>query len=183
MAIAHGQENSEILSVVDERDRVIGPRRRDDIHRLGLRHRASHVLVFDIEGRLFLQKRGLHKDSNPGLWDSSVAGHVDDGESYDQCCIREIKEEIGIQVESVPERLFKVDACAATGMEFSWIYRLITDKKIELDYSEIEAGGWYDVGTVDQWLRERRREFADSFQLIWNSYRKQDFPWPTISSI
>ena len=90
------QENSEILTVVDEHDRVIGARRRDEIHRLGLRHRATHVLVFDLAGRLFLQRRGLHKDSNPGLWDSSVAGHVDDGESYDQCCIREIKEEIGI---------------------------------------------------------------------------------------
>ena len=85
------QENSEILTVVDEYDRVIGARRRDEIHRLGLRHRASHVLVFDLEGRLFLQRRGLHKDNNPGLWDSSVAGHVDDGESYDQCCMREIK--------------------------------------------------------------------------------------------
>ena len=62
--------------------------------------------------------------------------------------MREIKEEIGIQVVSVPERLFKVDACAATGMEFSWIYRLVTDKKVEPDYSEMEAGEWYDVVTL-----------------------------------
>ena len=173
-----GQENSEILPVVDEHDRVIGAQRRDEVHRLGLRHRASHVLVFDLAGRLFLQKRGLHKDSNPGLWDSSVAGHVDEGESYDQCCIREIKEEIGIQVGSVPERLFKVEACAATGMEFSWIYRLVTDQTFELNYSEMEAGKWYDIVTVDRWLCERRREFADTFQLIWERYRGQEFPWP-----
>ncbi len=173
-----GQENSEILPVVDEHDRVIGAQRRDEVHRLGLRHRASHVLVFDLAGRLFLQKRGLHKDSNPGLWDSSVAGHVDEGESYDQCCIREIKEEIGIQVGSVPERLFKVEACAATGMEFSWIYRLVTDQTFELNYSEMEAGEWYDIMTVDRLLCERRREFADTFQLIWGRYRGQEFPWP-----
>ena len=176
--MSHGQENSEILPVVDDHDRVVGARRRDEIHRLGLRHRASHVLVFDLGGRLFLQKRGLHKDSNPGLWDSSVAGHVDDGESYDQCCIREIKEEIGIELESVPERLFKVDACVATGMEFSWIYRLITDKTIDLNYSEIEAGEWYDVPIVDRWLCNHRVEFADTFQLIWERYREQKFPWP-----
>ena len=173
-----GQENSEILPVVDEYDRVIGAQRRDEVHRLGLRHRASHVLVFDLAGRLFLQKRGLHKDSNPGLWDSSVAGHVDEGESYDQCCIREIKEEIGIQVGSVPERLFKVEACAATGMEFSWIYRLVTDKTFEPNYSEMEAGESYDIMTVDRWLCERRREFADTFQLIWERYRGQEFPLP-----
>ena len=172
-----GQENSEMLPVVDEHDRVIGAQRRDEVHRLGLRHRASHVLVFDLAGRLFLQKRGLHKDSNPGLWDSSVAGHVDEGESYDQCCIREIKEEIGIQVGSVPERLFKVEACAATGMEFSWIYRLVTGQTFEPNYSEMEAGEWYDIMTVDRWLRERQREFADTFQLIWERYRGQELPW------
>ena len=168
------QENSEILTVVDEHDRVIGARRRDEIHRLGLRHRATHVLVFDLAGRLFLQKRGLHKDSNPGLWDSSVAGHVDDGESYDQCCIREIKEEIGITVDATPERLFKIGACVATGMEFSWIYRLVTGKKVKPDYSEMEAGEWYNVATVDRWLCERHGEFADSFHLIWERYRGQE---------
>ena len=75
-----------------------------------------------------------------------------------------------------PERLFKVDACAATGMEFSWIYRLVTDKKVEPDYSEMEGGEWYDVVIVDRWLGERRSDFADSFQLIWERYRDQESP-------
>ena len=169
------EEDSEILLVVDDSDCVIGARRRDDVHRLGLRHRASHVLVFDLAGRIFLQKRGRHKDSNPGLWDSSVAGHVDEGESYDQCCMREIEEEIGIQVRSVPERLFKVEACIATGMEFSWIYRLVTDQTVNLDYSEMEAGEWHDVVTVDRWLYRCPEEFAATFRLIWKRYRKREY--------
>ncbi len=100
-------EDSEILSVVDDQDQVIGQRRRDDIHRLGLLHRATHVLVFRQDGQIFLQKRGLHKQESPGLWDSSVAGHVDAGETYDACCVREVREEIGIRLEEMPKRLFK----------------------------------------------------------------------------
>jgi isopentenyldiphosphate isomerase len=163
-------ENSEELSVVDEFDRVIGAQRRDEIHRLGLRHRAIHLLVFNLQGFLFLQKRGLHKDSNPGLWDSSVAGHVDYGESYDQCCMREAEEEIGIQLSLPPQRLFKVDACFATGMEFSWIYRLNTNQALTLNYSEMEAGDWLDSGTVNFRLKKQAGEFSETFRLVWQQY-------------
>jgi len=165
------QEAGEILPLVDKYDRVVGRCRRDEVHRLGLRHRASHVLVFDQKNRLFLQQRGLHKESSPGLWDSSVAGHVDDGESYDQCCLREIEEEIGLHVIDVPEQLFKLEACAETDMEFSCIYRLVTEESLKPDYTEMEAGKWYEVTEVDRNLRERPEEFAETFRLIWARYR------------
>ena len=92
-------EDAEILSVVDSSDTVIGEERRDEIHLQGLRHRAVHVLVFNPRGALFLQKRGMHKKEHPGMWDSSVAGHVDAGESYDDCCIREVEVEVGLTLD------------------------------------------------------------------------------------
>ena len=61
------QENSEILTVVDEHDRVIGARRRDEIHRLGLRHRASHVLVFDLAGACFYKGVAFTRTAIPGF--------------------------------------------------------------------------------------------------------------------
>ena len=76
-------EDAEILSVVNEEDLVIGQRRRDEIHSLNLFHRSIHVLVFNSNGEIFLQQRGLLKQESPGLWASSVSGHVDAGESYD----------------------------------------------------------------------------------------------------
>ena len=45
----------ELLTEVDSEDRVIGPRARGEIHRLGLRHRSVHILVFNPRGELFLQ--------------------------------------------------------------------------------------------------------------------------------
>jgi len=165
-------EDSEILSVVDDQDEVIGQGRRDDIHRLGLSHRAVHVLVFRQDGQIFLQKRGRHKQESPGLWDSSVAGHVDAGETYDACCVREIREEIGIQVIEIPRRLFKLGASPQTGMEFCWVYQLVTDLELELDYTEMETGQWFTLSQVDRCLSELAENFADSFHLIWYQFRQ-----------
>ncbi len=79
----------EIFDVVNERDEVIGRRARSEVHRLGLLHRAVHVLVFNARGDIFLQKRSLNKDRQPGVWDSSASGHLDTGESYDAGAVRE----------------------------------------------------------------------------------------------
>ena len=89
----------EIFDVVDADDRVIDQQPRSEVHRLGLRHRAIHLLVFNAAGELFLQKRSMKKDCFPGTWDSSASGHVDSGESYDACALREPPEELGLELE------------------------------------------------------------------------------------
>ena len=59
--------SQEIYDVVDADDHVIGQATRREIHKKGLRHRSVHILVFNQEGKLFLQKRSLLKDESPGL--------------------------------------------------------------------------------------------------------------------
>src|SRR5436190_11834879 len=113
----------EIFDVVNERDEVIGQKPRSEIHRLKLKHRAVHVLVFNARGELFLQKRSMKKDCQPGAWDSSASGHLECGEDYDVCAVREVREELGVDLGATPQRLFKIDACLETGQEFVWVYR------------------------------------------------------------
>src|SRR5438046_2178358 len=96
----------EFFDVVDEKDEVIGRASRAEVHRRGLKHRAVHVLVFNSRGQLFLQKRSQTKDTFPGAWDSSAAGHLCCGEQYDGCALRELEEEIGLAPSTPPERLF-----------------------------------------------------------------------------
>jgi len=163
--------DDELLSIVDENDRVIGQRSRRTIHALGLRHRAVHVLIFDRGGRLFLQKRSMHKDMNPGLWDSSAAGHVDAGESYDRCALREIREELGIDLTSAPQPLFKLPAGRRTGMEFCQVYRLIHGGPFQLNREEIELGRWYGLGELDSWIEAGGDQLTDSFKEIWRTFQ------------
>jgi len=159
--------NEEIFDVVNERDEVVGRQPRSEVHRLGLMHRAAHVLVFNAAGQIFLQKRSLKKDRQPGVWDSSASGHVDAGEDYDACAVRELREEIGLEMPTVPQRLFKLDASPETDQEHVWAYRCEAEGPFRLDPEEIERGGWFAPEEVTRWMAQRPEDFASALLTIW----------------
>ncbi len=160
-------ESEEIFDVVNERDEVIGRETRREVHRLGLMHRAVHVLVFNGRGEIFLQKRSMLKDRQPGLWDSSASGHVDSGEEYDQCAVRELREEIGLSLQTAPRRLFKLAASSQTDQEHVWVYRCEAEGPFSLDPKEIERGAWFGAEAVTRWQADRPQEFASALLAIW----------------
>jgi isopentenyldiphosphate isomerase len=162
--------SEEIFDVVNERDEVVGQAPRREVHARGLLHRAVHVLVFNARGEVFLQKRSMSKDTAKGKWDSSASGHVDSGEDYDTCAVRELREEIGLTVAQVPRRLFKLDASAETGQEFCWIYRCESEGPFTLHPEEIETGAWFAPDFVTRWVAEKPREFARAFVRIWQKF-------------
>jgi len=159
--------SEEIFDVVDEFDRVIDQKPRREVHRLGLMHRAVHVLVFNLRGQVFLQKRSMNKDRQPGLWDSSASGHVDAGEDYEACALRELREEIGLALPAPPARLFKLPASPETDQEHVWVYRCVAEGPFTLAQDEIETGGWFDRQEVSRWMKERPQDFAGAFAVIW----------------
>jgi isopentenyl-diphosphate delta-isomerase type 1 len=159
--------SEEIFDVVDEHDRIVGRERRSEVHRRGLRHRATHILVFNSRGEVFLQKRSMRKDCFPGVWDSSASGHLDCGEDYDACAVRELREEIGLVVAKCPARLFKIDACAETGQEFVWVYQCAGEGPFTLHPEEIERGDWFSIARVTEWTNTKPEDFAPAFVLIW----------------
>ena len=162
--------SEEIFDIVDDRDRVTGKQTRQEVHRRGLKHRAIHVLVVNERGEVYLQKRSFKKDTVPGAWDSSSSGHVDSGETYDACAVRETREEIGLFLKRTPKRLFKVDACAETGLEFVWVYRCDFNGPFRLNPDEIECGAFFKPDHINRWMAERPRDFADAFRLIWKYF-------------
>lgn len=159
--------SEEFFDIVNERDEVTGRAPRREVHARGLRHRAVHVLVFDAAGRVFLQKRSMSKDSSPGLWDSSCSGHVDSGEDYDAAARRELGEEIGLHLAAPPARWFRIEACAQTGWEFVWVYRLRHAGPFTLHPGEIERGDWFSPAELARRLAAEPAVFAAPFRLIW----------------
>jgi isopentenyldiphosphate isomerase len=157
----------EVFDVVNERDEVIGRQTRSEVHRRGFMHRAVHVLVFNQRGEIFLQKRSLKKDRQPGLWDSSASGHLETGEEYDDCAVRELREELGLDPASPPERLFKIAASPQTDQEHVWVYRCSAEGPFTLHPDEIESGGWFAPTEVSRWMARRPEEFASALLVIW----------------
>ncbi len=162
--------NTELLSVVDENDCITDTCPRHIIHATGLRHRAVHILVFNDEARLFLQKRSMKKDLNGGLWDTSAAGHVDAGEDYDISAVREIEEELGISAHTL-EPLFKLPATAAIGMEFIQVYRCIHNGPFMLAADEIDDGDWFSIAEISERIEVDDQLLTETFKTIWRQFK------------
>jgi isopentenyldiphosphate isomerase len=168
--------SDELLDVVNDDDEVIGVERRGDIHAQGLMHRAVHILLFNSRGELFLQKRSLSKDEQPGKWDSSAAGHVDTGEDYLDCACREIGEELGVVVIAPLQALFKLPASTRTGNEHCMVYQYFFDGPLILQADEIDDGEWVDPANMDRRVAEDDPLFTDGIKLIWQRYRELIMP-------
>lgn len=158
----------EWFDVVNERDEVVGRERRAVVHARGLWHRAVHILVFNQAGQVFLQKRSIIKDTAPGCWDSSCSGHVDAGEDYDVAAVRELREELGLNVSASPERIFREQARQETGWEFVWVYRLRHEGPFELHPDEIERGEWRMPAEVTAEIARVPADYAPAFRHLWS---------------
>ncbi|WP_299885841.1 NUDIX domain-containing protein [uncultured Lacinutrix sp.] len=73
---------------------------KSEIHSKGHYHNTVHIWFYTLKGEILLQQRAASKVICPLLWDVSVAGHIDAGETLKSGAIREIEEEIGL---SIPE--------------------------------------------------------------------------------
>ena len=164
--------SEEIFDVVNELDEVTGQRPRSEVHRLGLLHRAIHLLVFNATNELFLQKRSMTKDCFPGRWDSSASGHLNAGEEYDACALREPRKELGLELSKLPEKLFKIDACTETAQEFVWVYRCENEGPFRLNLGEISEGNWFSADHIDRWLADSPDDFAPGFAIIWQRLKE-----------
>jgi isopentenyl-diphosphate delta-isomerase type 1 len=145
----------EIFAVVDKDDQVIGKAKRNEVHgNPDLIHRVSHVLVFNTQGDLFLQKRSSNKDVQPGMWDTSVGGHVDLGEDYHQAALREIKEELGF----VPEKirfLYKYFHHNDFESEYVSTFCCIWDGSITINREEISDGRFWTLNEIEERVFEQ----------------------------
>ncbi len=110
------------------------------------------------------------KDINPGLWDSSAAGHVDVGEHYDACALRELDEELGIQVNRL-NPLFKLPAATDTGMEFIQVYRCEHNGPFSLAAEEVEEGRWVDTKEIGTRVSADDPKLTETFKSIWRRYK------------
>ena len=145
---------------------------RETVHRKGLLHRTAHVWLLHRTPRgaveVLLQRRAPDKDSFPGCWDISSAGHIPAGAEWIPSALRELKEELGLAVHPRELVFLGKRAIDRTGVfhghrfvdrQISAVYLLpVPFGKIRLraQRSEISKLDWTPLGRCIRDVESRR---------------------------
>lgn len=139
--------NHEMFPLVDEQGNITGAATRGECHDGSKKlHPVVHLHVFNSKGELYLQKRPLWKDIQPGKWDTSVGGHVDLGESVEMALRREVNEELGI-TDFVPERLMQYVFESAREKELVFVHKTVYDGDIHPS-DELDGGRFWSINEI-----------------------------------
>ena len=142
------EDSEEHLEIVNQDGEVIGLAPRAEVHsNPSLMHRVVHVLVFDSKGRLLLQKRSLSKDVAPGMWDTSVGGHVGIGEELSFSAMREMEEELGISGCAM-EYLYSYTHQGRCETELVTTYRCVYNGDITFNKAEIDEVRFWSLEEI-----------------------------------
>lgn len=139
---AFSDNNEEMFPIVDEEGNVISAATRGECHSGSkLLHPVVHLHVFNGNGELYLQKRPVWKDIQPGKWDTAVGGHIDLGESVIMALKREVQEELGI-TDFVPEEVTSYVFESARERELVFTYKTVYDGEIRPS-DELDGGRFW----------------------------------------
>ena len=187
----------EYLDIVDENGEPIGKTvSRDIAHRDGILHRTAHVWVVRPSGNgydILLQKRSMEKDSFPGLYDTSSAGHIPAGEEPLPSALRELREELGIH--AAPEQLhyagtFRIqyekefhgrpfrDNEVTTVFVYSGPFEI---SSLVLQESEVDEVCWFDLDAVWEEIQYSRERFcvpSEGLKVLKKYLSQGDFIFP-----
>jgi len=144
----------ENLDYYDEFNNYIGTTSREEVHKLGLWHNTVHCWLYDSNGNIYFQ---IRKDANK-LY-TTASGHVLAGETIKQGFGREIKEELGVNIDYenatlVDVVIWKMDKVKKDGTIFIdrafanvYVYELKED--LIYNFDETEVIGLVKVNAVD----------------------------------
>ena len=138
---------------------------RKEVHEKGLWHRIALVAVINSENKILMQQRSATCKKFPLLWDLAMASHVQSGEDSITTCVREINEEIGLQIE------YKAQVKD---------FRFITSFRNHHEYDEV--GGKHLIENQYYDLFVLRKDI-DLSELTYNDGEVSDAKWVTYTEI
>ena len=148
---------------------------REQAHREGILHRTAHVWVIRRnEGRqqILMQKRSRNKDSFPGMYDTSSAGHIPAGSEPLESALRELQEELGIKAAAEQlhfagifriqyETVFYEKPFRDNEVTSVYVYKEPVDiSSLTLQESEVEEVRWFDLQEVYEEIQTNRDRFC-----------------------
>lgn len=138
----------EWFPLVNEAGETIGKATRKACHSGSkMLHPVVHLHLFNEAGDLYLQKRSMNKDIQPGKWDTAVGGHIDYGETVEEALHREVREELGI-TDFIPSPLTRYVFESAIEKELVHTFRTVYTGTITPDTEELDGGRFWPIHEI-----------------------------------
>ena len=159
---------TERIIFADENDQPIGAGPREEAWAKGYYVRIVRAVLRDEKGRILSQLRSPTKQSYPNCWTDSTSGHVDEGETYDETIVRELKEEIGIETEL--KFLGKFSSQDIVGekriFEFNAVYEgaMPSSTEFTLEEGEVAEIKWYELDELKRFIDRSPESFTLGFR-------------------
>jgi isopentenyldiphosphate isomerase len=167
----------ELFETYDADGLALGLVARSEVHHRGLWHRASNVLLFHPDGRLYVQRRAADKDVWPNAWDVSVGEHLQPGESFEQAAHRGLAEELAVYgvaltaLGDVVRAQIEIPALQVRDFELQQSFRGTYDGPVTRDPAEVADVQLLALDVLARaiaarpddftpWLRSRLRSFG-----------------------
>lgn len=159
----------EKVDLIDKNGNLTGKvETRKEVHKNGLPHQASGLIIVRREKNGFeilSQQRSFKKEKNAGLWDMSASGHIPSGENPEDSLVREVQEELGINVKLNELKLLgkfwrnEIYRQDFVENELDYIYILeknIDINKVKIQKEEVEQVKYIDVETFKNMLKQKK---------------------------
>ena len=111
-------------------------------------HPVIHIHIIDRFSRIYLQKRSMRKDIQPGRWDTAVGGHVSYGEGILEAVYREAFEELGF-TEFNPIHLDTYEFESEIERELVNVFAVVGSYELHPDLDEVDEGRWWDLADIN----------------------------------
>ncbi len=162
--------SGEWFPIVQPSGLVIGRSSREYCHS-GAKplHPVIHIHIIDRYSRIYMQKRSMRKEIQPGKWDTAVGGHVSYGESLMEAVYREASEELGF-TEFNPIYLETYEFESAVEKEMVNVFAAVGSYDLHPDLDEVDEGRWWDITEIDANLD--RGIFTPNFESEFRMIRK-----------
>jgi isopentenyldiphosphate isomerase len=161
----------ELIDILDEQGNKTGAvETKPEVHRQGLWHRTAHIWCVNSKGEILLQHRSEQMENHPNMWDISAAGHISSGEDSRSASLREMKEEIGVEIEASdlePIGVIKKQTILNNNTyfdnEFSDVYLVKLDldiKQLRKQEEEVRALQWLPLADFKKWVEEKKADLV-----------------------
>jgi len=146
---------------------------REEAHENGLWHRAGLIFVVNSKSQVLMQKRSNNKKQWPGRWDGTAGGHADAGELGLFAIIRELKEEVGIEVSPSDVRYIGGYLSSHRKSEKMWdchfnefyvAHKDVDIASIKIDKNEVDQVMWIDFDKFKKWTTSRSPELTEKWE-------------------